>query len=53
MDSKESLSYYGRDFNTVEINFTYYSLPNPYIFLNMAKKAKPGFLIFWLRPIVP
>ncbi|MCG9479727.1 MAG: DUF72 domain-containing protein [Actinomycetia bacterium] len=44
MDSKENLFYYGRDFNTVEINFTYYSLPNPYIFLNMVKKAKPGFL---------
>lgn len=44
LDSKDNLSYYAGDFNTVEINFTYYSLPNPYIFGNMAKKVPDGFL---------
>lgn len=34
------LNYYSSIFNTVELNFTYYSFPNQYIFFNMCKKIK-------------
>ncbi len=38
------LSYYGKEFNTVEINFTYYTLPNPFIFQHMLKKVDKDFI---------
>ncbi|MBA7508470.1 hypothetical protein ES705_00400 [subsurface metagenome] len=44
LDKKDQLSYYSTVFNTVEINFTYYSLPYPRIFKNMAEKAKGDFI---------
>jgi len=44
LDKKDQLSFYGTVFNTVEINFTYYSLPYPSIFRNMAKKVKGDFI---------
>ncbi|MGM0364917.1 MAG: DUF72 domain-containing protein [Actinomycetota bacterium] len=44
LDERKLLNYYSRDFNTVEINFTYYSLPNPSIFQNMAKKVGHDFI---------
>lgn len=44
LDKKEQLNFYGTVFNTVEINFTYYSLPRPSIFLNMARKVPDGFV---------
>lgn len=44
LDKKELLTYYSSFFNTVEINFTYYIKPNPYIFKSMAEKVGDGFL---------
>jgi len=44
LGGSETLNYYSKDFNTVEINFTYYSLPNPYIFHNMVKKVGNSFI---------
>jgi uncharacterized protein YecE (DUF72 family) len=43
VDKKEFLVYYSRFFDTVEVNSTYYSFPNPYFFLNMSKKVPKGF----------
>ncbi|MCE5330286.1 DUF72 domain-containing protein [bacterium] len=39
------LEYYSRFFNTVEINSTYYSLPNSYLFYNILKKTPEKFLL--------
>lgn len=44
LDKKDQLSFYSTIFNTVEINFTYYSLPYPGIFRNMAEKVKNNFI---------
>jgi len=44
LDKKDQLSHYSKVFNTVEINFTYYSLPNPYIFKNMIKRVEGDFI---------
>ena len=44
LDKKEQLNFYGTVFNTVEINFTYYSLPRLPIFLNMARKVPESFV---------
>ncbi len=44
LDKKDYLNYYSKTFSTVEINFTYYSLPNPFIFNNMAKKVSGNFI---------
>ncbi len=44
LDKKEQLDFYGAVFNTVEINFTYYRLPAPSIFLNMAQKVPEDFV---------
>jgi len=44
IDKKDQLTYYSREFNTVEINFTYYSLPHPRIFENMSKKVTGDFI---------
>jgi len=44
LDKKEYLRYYSSAFNTVELNFTYYCMPNPYTFLNLSKKVKEGFV---------
>ncbi len=44
LDKKEQLDFYGTVFNTVEINFTYYSLPGPSIFLNMSQKVSEDFV---------
>jgi len=38
------LEFYGRYFKTVEINSTYYCLPNPYMFFNILKKVPDNFL---------
>lgn len=37
------LDYYVQQFPTVEINSTYYRIPHPRVFENMAKKVPPGF----------
>jgi uncharacterized protein YecE (DUF72 family) len=43
LDKKEWLAYYAREFSAVEINFTYYRLPNRWTLANMAKKTPDGF----------
>ncbi len=43
LDKKEWLSFYAREFNTTELNFTYYRLPNPWTLARMADKVPPGF----------
>lgn len=35
--------HYRRDFETVEINSTYYGIPHPRVFANLAKKCPPEF----------
>lgn len=39
----DMLSYYARHFNTVEINSTFYSIPHPATFWQMARKVHEGF----------
>jgi uncharacterized protein YecE (DUF72 family) len=43
-DKSEQLSFYSTFFNTVEINFTYYKIPNPHIFDRMAAKVPDDFI---------
>ncbi|MHB1275843.1 MAG: DUF72 domain-containing protein [Candidatus Humimicrobiaceae bacterium] len=38
------LEFYSKYFKTVEINSTYYCLPNPYMFFNILKKVPDNFL---------
>ena len=50
ISSKEYLCYYSAIFNTVELNFTYYCLPNPFSFYNMCRKVNdPGNFIFSVK----
>jgi len=44
LDKKDQLTFYSSEFDTVEINFTYYTLPHPRIFKNMAEKVKGDFI---------
>ncbi|MFZ0388904.1 MAG: DUF72 domain-containing protein [Calditrichia bacterium] len=37
------LDFYAREFNTVEINSTYYGIPHPAVFYQMEKKTPPDF----------
>ena len=39
----DMLSYYARQFNTVEINSTFYSIPHPATFWQMCRKVPDGF----------
>lgn len=39
----QRLNYYVRHFKTVEVNSTYYRLPNPIVLRQMEKKTPPGF----------
>lgn len=41
--SGDFLSYYARHFDTVEVNSTYYAIPNPRVMDLMEKKTPPGF----------
>lgn len=43
-DKKKQLDFYSSHFNTVEINFTYYRIPDPRIFDNMAARVPDDFL---------
>lgn len=43
MKKKDMLEYYSGFFSMVEINFTYYQIPNPFIFAQFIKKTPPGF----------
>lgn len=44
MPQKEWLVYYSREFNTCEINSTYYALPAPKVMKSMADKTGDGFI---------
>jgi len=44
MPKREWLYYYSREFDTCEINVTFYTLPKPSTLESMAKKTKEGFL---------
>lgn len=44
ISASQYLGFYSRHFNTIEVNSTYYSLPNPYLFFNLLKKAPDKFL---------
>lgn len=44
----QELEYYAARFNTVELNFTYYRLPNARTLEAMVKKTPPGFT-FWVK----
>ncbi len=44
MPERDMLPYYARQFDTVEVNFTYYRLPDPYTLQAMARKVPAGFL---------
>lgn len=41
---KDWLSYYAAEFNALELNSTYYSLPRPSVMESLAKKTGDGFL---------
>ena len=43
LPKNDMLAYYSQYFNSVEINFTYYRLPNRFTLLNMAKKVEDNF----------
>jgi uncharacterized protein YecE (DUF72 family) len=44
LDKTKQLEFYSKHFNTVEINFTYYAIPNPRIFDNMATRVPQDFI---------
>ncbi|MFQ6016291.1 MAG: DUF72 domain-containing protein [Anaerolineae bacterium] len=44
LPKSEWLAFYGREFSTCEINFTYYRLPNAWTLERMADKTPDGFL---------
>jgi uncharacterized protein YecE (DUF72 family) len=44
LDRKDQLEFYSSYFNTVEINFTYYTIPNRRIFDNMASRVPDDFI---------
>lgn len=44
IDKKDLLSYYAREFKMTEINFTYYKMPNKFIFYHMQQKTPEDFI---------
>jgi len=44
----QMLSYYAERFNTVELNFTYYGIPNPRVIERMVERTPEGFT-FWVK----
>lgn len=48
LDKNKFLSYYSKYFKTVEINFTYYRMPNRYI-LNAISKNAPSDFVFTIK----
>ena len=44
LDKNRQLQYYSTHFNTVEINFTYYTIPQPRILDSMAARVPAGFI---------
>ena len=45
---REKLSYYAREFDTVEINYTYYNLPSAKTLMAMADKT-PSHFVFSIK----
>ncbi|MCK4259334.1 MAG: DUF72 domain-containing protein [Halanaerobiales bacterium] len=44
IDKKDLLTYYAREFKMTEINFTYYKMPNKFIFYHMQEKTPDDFI---------
>lgn len=44
LDKKDWLAFYAKEFNTLEINFSYYRMPAPRTLAQMAQKVPPEFL---------
>ena len=44
LPARDRLSYYAREFDTVEVNFSYYSIPSASTLAAMARKTPPGFV---------
>lgn len=44
MNQKDWLSFYAREFNTCEINSTYYAIPGPGVMKSIAERVGEGFL---------
>lgn len=44
LDKKEWLSFYAREFNALEVNYTYYRMPTARTLAGMARHTPPGFL---------
>ncbi len=49
LPQKAWLSYYAREFDTVEINSTYYRIPSPYMMAALVKKVDPKKFIFTVK----
>jgi len=45
---EEMLSFYAKHFNVVELNFTYYGIPNPRVVERMVARTPEGFT-FWVK----
>lgn len=44
IEKKDLLAHYAREFNMTEINFTYYQMPNKFIFYHMQQKTPEDFI---------
>jgi len=49
LPSKEWLSYYAREFDTVEINSTYYRVPSPHMIAGLVRKVDPQRFVFAVK----
>jgi len=49
LEKKDWLAFYAKEFQTLEVNFTYYRMPNARTLAGMARKVPPGFL-FTVKP---
>jgi len=49
LPQKEWLSYYAREFNTVEINSTYCRVPSPYMMATLVRKVRPKAFVFVVK----
>jgi len=49
LPQKEWLSYYAREFDTVEIKSTYYRLPSPYMMAALVRKVRPKEFVFVVK----
>ena len=49
LPQKEWLSYYAREFDTVEINSTYYRVPSPYMMAALVRKVRPKEFVFVVK----